>query len=46
MVPFGIGLLGHDKYSTGAEFNTKPTAFAALFNDMDKAARNLNLILV
>jgi hypothetical protein len=46
MVPFGIGLLGHDKYSTGAELNTKTTAFAPLFNDMDNTMRNPNLILV
>ena len=43
---FGIGLLGHDKYSAGTKLNAKTTAFAPLFNDMNNTMRNSNLILV
>jgi hypothetical protein len=46
MVPFGIGLLGHDKYSAGAEFNAESATFAPLLDDMDNTMRNPNLILV
>jgi hypothetical protein len=46
MVPFGISLLGHDKYSAGTKLNAKTTAFAALLDDMDNTMRNSNLILI
>ena len=46
MIPFGIGLFGHEKDAPGTEFNTEPAAFASFIDDVNNPAGNFDSILI
>ena len=44
VIALGIGSLGHEQDSLGAELHAKPAAFAAFFNQMNPPAGDTNAV--
>jgi len=46
MVSLSIGVFRHDQHVARTKFHTKSATFAAFFDNMNNAARNLQAILI